>query len=217
MTDGCHLAKFALVGGEMAELPGFYRDDEYDLAGFGVGILPDREHLIMGESIVPGMNAYGLASSGLHSNGFSLLWATFGIDFSNPDRARKRLNVHYSELGRTLLEEASIPTKLYQQDISNLRKKYEIAGMANITGGGLERNPQRILPPGCSVAIRKGSWSVPPIFPLIQELGNVAEKEMLRTFNSGIGFMVYSLDEIREEGVYKIGEVVEGNREVIFV
>ncbi|MDD5489130.1 MAG: phosphoribosylformylglycinamidine cyclo-ligase [Candidatus Moranbacteria bacterium] len=217
MIRGCHMAQFGLGGGEMAELPGFYKEEEYDLAGFGVGILPDRRHLIMGESIVPGMYAYGIASSGLHSNGFSLLWATFGIDFKDPDQAGERLNAHYPELGRTLLEEVSVPTILYRQGILDLNDKYEIAGMANVTGGGLARNPQRILPPGCSVAIKRGSWPIPPIFSLIQKRGNVAQSEMDKTFNNGIGFIVYSPNEIREEGVYKIGQVVEGSGEVIFI
>ncbi len=217
MIAGCHMGRYGLVGGEMAELPGFYRDDEYDLAGFGVGLLPSRDDLIMGETIVPGMNAYGLASTGLHSNGFSLFWKAFGIDFSDPERAREQLDVHYPELGRTLLEEASIPTKIYQRDISLLMAKYEVAGMANVTGGGLVKNPQRILPSGCSVVVRLGSWSVPPVFPLIQKQGNVSDEEMRRVFNNGIGFIIYSAQEINEDWVYKIGEVVPGDGEVIFV
>lgn len=215
VIDGCNLAQVALLGGEMAEMPGMYGEDDYDLAGFAVGFAKSKNELILGKDIQPGMKVYGFASSGVHSNGYSLIRKIFGIDLDNPEKTKEILNQEYSELGRTLGEELLEPTVIYVDQIKKLLAKYKIAGFVHVTGGGLVENPPRILPEGCGINIKMGSWKVPPIFKLIQEKGNISEQEMLKTFNYGIGLIAISSDDI-PEGI-QIGEVVKGDKKVNFL
>jgi phosphoribosylformylglycinamidine cyclo-ligase len=147
------------------------------------------------------------------SNGYSLIRKIFGIKLDGSELTRKTLNTVYPELGKTLGEELLKPTIIYVKLIKNLIKKYNIAGLVHITGGGIIENPPRILPEGCAINIKKESWPIQPIFKLIQEKGNVSLKEMLRTFNYGIGLVAISEDDIKE-GIL-IGEVVKGDKNVV--
>lgn len=212
IIDGCEMAESALLGGEMAEMPGMYRDEDYDLAGFAVGFADSKEDLVLGKDIKLGMKVYGLPSSGVHSNGYSLIRKVFNIDINNTESARKILGEHHASLGRTLGEELLEPTTIYVKQVKFLLSKYNISGMVHITGGGIIENPPRILPSGCAIRLKKNSWEIPPIFKLIQEKGNIAADEMMRTFNYGIGLIIVSEDSI-EEGIL-IGEVIKGNKEV---
>lgn len=211
---GCHDAQCALMGGEMAEMPGIYSQEEYDLAGFAVGFANSKKDLVLGEKITPGMKVYGFPSSGVHSNGYGLARKVFGIDFGDAKKAKRILRKRIHGLTRTVGEELLEPTTIYVKTIKKLIASYDIAGMAHITGGGLVENPPRILPKGCAIKIKKNSWKRPPIFGLIQERGNISEFEMLRTFNCGIGLVVVSKESIRE-GIL-IGEVIRGKQEVVF-
>lgn len=214
---GCEQAGAALVGGEMAECPGLYGPEEYDLAGFAVGFADSRKELILGDKIEPGMKIYGLPSSGLHSNSYSLARKVFGINLNTPVASISALDAHNEVLGCTLGEELLRPTKIYVQEVERLMGKYDIAGMINVTGGGLVENPPRVLPRNCSAIINLETWKPQPIFGLLQKLGNVSREEMLKVTNYGIGFMLISADEIADDGVIEIGNVVEGaERKVIF-
>jgi phosphoribosylformylglycinamidine cyclo-ligase len=218
VAKGCEIAECGLIGGEMAELPGMYGEGEYDLAGFAVGFANSKQDLILGDLIRPGTYVYGLPSTGIHSNGYSLVRKLFGVHIKRPKSSIRNLNRYYGALGKTLGEELITPTKIYVNDVRMVCKKYQIDGMANITGGGLLENPIRVIPDNCAIVFRKGSWPVPPIFDLIQKLGNVADSEMRRTFNCGIGYVLFSLEDIKE--AYLIGKVVErakGQRRIRFV
>ncbi|HKB36900.1 MAG TPA: phosphoribosylformylglycinamidine cyclo-ligase, partial [Gemmataceae bacterium] len=188
ISDGCMLAECSLVGGETAILPDFYQPGDYDMAGFCVGVV-ERDHIINGKAVRPGDVVLGLASSGLHSNGYSLVRkAVF-------DRAGLKVTDFVPELGRTVGEELLEPTCIYVRAIKNLLHHYPvkrrvIRGLAHITGEGLEGNVPRVLPPGRRVFIKKGSWTVPPVFGWLQKLGDIDESEMFRVFNMGIGFVV---------------------------
>ncbi|MBI5875584.1 MAG: phosphoribosylformylglycinamidine cyclo-ligase [Deltaproteobacteria bacterium] len=183
IAKGCKEAECALVGGETAEMPGFYKDGEYDLAGFVVGIV-EKDKIIDGSGIKPGDKIIGLASSGLHSNGYSL--------------ARKvifdklKLNAKSKPAGfkKNIGEELLTPTRIYVKTIKALQKDFSLKGIAHITGGGLIENIPRILPDKCKAVIAKKRWKMPAIFKFIQEGGKIAEKEMLRTFNCGIGMVI---------------------------
>lgn len=212
IIDGCHQAECALLGGEMAEMPGMYSENDYDLAGFALGFADSEKNLILGKDIKPGMKVYGFPSSGIHSNGYSLVRKIFNINLEDPEGTRKILETKHEVLGKTLGEELLAPTIIYVKQIKELMHKYDIAGLVHVTGGGLIENPVRVLPAGCAINIKKGSWPVPPIFKLIEEKGNILYEEMLRTFNYGIGLVVISNDEIRE-GIL-IGEVVGGEKKV---
>jgi len=212
IIKGCNLAECALLGGEMAEMPGMYREDDYDLAGFAVGFTDSKDNLILGKNIKSGMKVFGLPSSGVHSNGYSLVRKVFGISLTDKE-STKKLNTYYPELEKTLGEELLEPTTIYVKAIKELVSKYNIAGLVHITGGGIIENPPRILPGGLSINIKKGSWPILPIFRLIQEKGQISLNEMLRTFNCGIGLVVISEDDIKE-GIL-IGEVVAGDKNVI--
>jgi len=212
IIKGCNLAECALIGGEMAEMPGMYRENDYDLAGFAVGFADSKDDLILGENIKSGMKVFGIPSSGIHSNGYSLVRKIFGISLTNRESIKK-LNAYYSDLGKTLGEELLKPTTIYVKLVKRLVSEYNIAGLVHITGGGIIENPPRILLEGLSINIKKGSWTIPPIFRLIQERGQISLNEMLRTFNCGIGLMVISEDDIKE-GIL-IGEVVPGDKKVI--
>ncbi|HOL17377.1 MAG TPA: phosphoribosylformylglycinamidine cyclo-ligase [Bacillota bacterium] len=183
VAQGCRLAGCALLGGEMAEMPGFYPAGEYDLAGFAVGVV-EREQIIDGSRIGVGDTIIGLASTGLHSNGFSLVRKVL------LERAGLALEKTPPGLEVPLIEELLKPTRIYVRAVLPLMKKYTVKGAAHITGGGLPGNLPRILPRGLQAIIREGSWPVPPVFSLIQGLGPVRVEEMYHTFNMGIGFVL---------------------------
>lgn len=224
MVAGCREAGCALIGGETPELPGFYQDEEYDLAGFVVGVV-ERKRIIRGKGIVPGDIVIGIRSSGLHSNGFSLVRKVFF------EEAKWSIHKMVEELGCTLGEELLRPTKIYAGAIRHILTHYKVKnvvrGIAHITGGGMPGNIPRILPEACSVKIDTNSWTPPPIFSLVKNLGQIPEKEMYRVFNMGIGMVLmvkdYYADSIihmlreagEEAGV--IGEVIKGNRKVELV
>jgi len=183
VVRGCQEAGCALIGGETAEMPGFYPDGEYDLAGFCVGVV-DADKLIDGSEIRVGDRIIGIASSGLHSNGFSLARRVLLEEGKlHPEDKIEGLD---ECLGLALLE----PTKIYVKSILNLIKNFNIRGIVHITGGGFIDNIPRIVPGPCRAVIRKGSWSIPPIFDLIRRVGGVEEEEMLRVFNMGIGMII---------------------------
>lgn len=183
VCDGCVEAGCALIGGETAEMPGFYPDGEYDLAGFSVGIV-DKDKVINGTKVVEGDSIIGLASSGIHSNGYSLVRKLFfGINNFNAD-------MKFDELDCTLGEELLKPTKIYVKTIQALLEKFSINGIAHITGGGFIENIPRTIPAGLKAKVNIGSWEIPPIFKLMQKLGNIEEKEMFNTFNMGIGLVL---------------------------
>ncbi len=211
IVHGCQQAGCALIGGETAEMPGLYGPEEYDLAGFVVGIV-DRPKLIDGSAIRPGDRLIGLASSGLHSNGYSLVRKIFFDDL------RIDPNEILPELGRPLGEELLQPTRIYTRSVLRLLESVSIKGMAHITGGGIIDNLPRILPQDCRARIRTGTWPVPPIFTLVRRLGSIPEQEMRKVFNNGLGMiLVVSGDQedravavLEENGerCYKIGEIV---------
>jgi phosphoribosylformylglycinamidine cyclo-ligase len=184
LSEGCRAAGCALLGGETAEMPGMYPDGEYDLAGTIVGMV-DRSRVIDGHTITPGDRVIGLGSNGLHTNGFSLarrvLFEAAGLSVESRPTALS---------GQTLGDVLLAPHRCYANAILPLLDEFDIKGMAHLTGGGFYDNIPRILPADCSVTIDRRLWQVPPIFQLIQELGSVAEPEMYRTFNMGIGFVL---------------------------
>mgnify|MGYP001025963428 CR=1 FL=1 len=186
VAEGCRRARCALLGGETAELPDLYRRNEFDLAGFAVGVV-ELDRIIDGKHIEPGDVAIGLGSDGLHSNGFSLVRRlVFG-------QARLKITSRVDGLDGTLGEELLKPTRIYVQPVVSLLRRYKVKrvvrGMAHITGGGLVDNVARVVPPGLALTIRKGSWPIPSVFPVLQRLG-VDEGEMYRVFNMGIGFVL---------------------------
>jgi len=183
VSQGCLQAGCALIGGETAEMPGLYREDEYDLAGFAVGAV-ERSRLINGSTIKDGDLLIGLPSSGLHSNGYSLARKVL------LEKAGLKLDSYVEELGKTLGEVLITPTRIYVKTILALLEEVEINGMAHITGGGIGENLQRILPAGIGAVIEATAINTPPIFDLIAELGKVPQEEMFRTFNMGIGFIL---------------------------
>ena len=217
VAEGCKKANCSLIGGETAEMPGFYPVDEYDLAGFCVGIV-DKKKIIDNKTIEIGDKVIGLKSSGVHSNGFSLVRKVFDVNKEN-------LNEYVESLGCTLGEALLKPTKIYVKPILKLIEQVKVKGISHITGGGFYENMPRMLREGVALKIDKNSYEVPPIFKLIAERGNIPERDMYNTFNMGIGMAVIvpesevekSLEILKQAGeeAYLIGEVVEGNREVI--
>ncbi|MEW6068113.1 MAG: phosphoribosylformylglycinamidine cyclo-ligase [Nitrospirota bacterium] len=183
MVTGCKEAGCSLIGGETAEMPGFYSEGEYDLAGFAVGIV-DRKKIIDGSKIKAGDVIIGLASNGLHSNGYSLVRKLF-FDLEKLD-----VNTYIPDIGGTLGEELLKPTKIYVKAFMFLRDKIKIKGMAHITGGGITGNLPRILPEGVYANIKTGSWTVPKIFDFIETTGNIPDYEMKMTFNMGVGYIM---------------------------
>lgn len=183
MANGCKEAGCALIGGETAEMPGIYNDGEYDLAGFGVGIV-DSDKIIDGSRVSAKDVLIGVHSSGVHSNGFSLVRKVLF------DRAGMSIDSYVPDIGKTLAEELITPTRIYVKSVLNLLKAFEIKGIVHITGGGFIDNIPRVLSARTGVVIRKNSWVVPPIFRYIQGLGNIEEQEMFRTFNMGIGMVL---------------------------
>lgn len=217
VAEGCKKANCSLIGGETAEMPGFYPVDEYDLAGFCVGIV-DKKKIIDNKTIEIGDKVIGLKSSGVHSNGFSLVRKVFDVNKEN-------LNEYVESLGCTVGEALLKPTKIYVKPILKLIEQVKVKGISHITGGGFYENMPRMLREGVALKIDKNSYEVPPIFKLIAERGNIPERDMYNTFNMGIGMAVIvpesevekSLEILKQAGeeAYLIGEVVEGNREVI--
>lgn len=183
ISQGCIEAGCALIGGETAELPGFYKEGEYDLAGFGVGVV-EKNSIIDGSNINSGDLIIGIQSSGLHSNGYSLVRKIF-FDLNNFS-----LDTYFDELGKTLIEELLTPTRIYVKPVLNILKNHSIKGMAHITGGGFIENIPRILPAQLKATIDKSSLEILPIFKIIQRLGNIEEYEMFRTFNCGTGLVL---------------------------
>jgi len=186
VAEGCKQAGAALIGGETAEMPGFYPEDEYDLAGFAVGVV-DEKNLITGTSIKAGDILIGIASSGVHSNGFSLVRKVFDV-------TKENLNVYYEELGKTLGECLIVPTKIYVKALKSVKENgVNIKGCSHITGGGFYENIPRMLPDGICAEVEKNSYEVPAIFRLMEKKGEIAEEIMYNTFNMGIG-MVLAVD-----------------------
>jgi len=180
LAQACREVGCALIGGETAEMPGLYAGEDYDLVGFIIGVV-EKEKIIQGKTIVVGDTIIGLPSSGLHTNGYSLVRKIFGVNQSV-------LHTYYPELGRTLGEELLEPHRCYYHQLKPLLPV--IKGMAHITGGGLIDNVPRILPQGMAAQLRSRAWTIPPIFRLIQQRGNVAQTEMHHVFNMGIGMAV---------------------------
>lgn len=219
VADGCRQAECALIGGETAEHPGLMPEDEYDVAGFAVGAV-DRKDMITGADIKPGDVLIGVASSGVHSNGFSLVRKVFGIDENGAV-----LSEYHPELGQTLGECLLTPTKIYVKMLKKIKADgVTVKGCSHITGGGFYENMPRMLPEGTAIEVQKDSYEVPPIFRLIQKTGNIDEHVMYNTFNMGIGMclavdpsdadrVLSSIVDAGEKG-FVIGRVTEGNKEV---
>ena len=226
IVEGCRQAGCALIGGETPEMPGFYHEGEYDIAGFVVGVV-EKDKIINGKTIKPGDVVIGLNSSGIHSNGFSLVRKTFF------DKAKMKVTQKLTKYGlnTTLGEELIKPTKIYVEPILKILNKHKtkkiIKGMAHITGGGLVENIPRILPEGCAVTLEKNRWGVPKIFRIIQDTGSIADQEMFHVFNMGIGMALFvsksdvktvlsDLEKAKEPGTI-IGEIIKGDRIVHIV
>jgi phosphoribosylformylglycinamidine cyclo-ligase len=183
IAEGCRQAGCALIGGETAEMPSFYADGEYDLAGFAVGVV-DRPKIIDGRSIAPGDALIGLASTGLHSNGYSLARRVL------LDQAKLSVTSRLPELDQSLGDVLLTPTRIYAKQVLGLIQEYPINGIAHITGGGITENLPRVFPSGVRAQVRRSAWSVPPIFQAIARLGQVEREEMYRVFNMGIGLIL---------------------------
>lgn len=183
IANGCKEAGCSLIGGETAEMPDFYQDGEYDLAGFGVGVV-DADNHIDGARIARNDVIIGINSSGLHSNGFSLARKVFF------DKAKYAIDRHVDEFGKTLGEELLTPTRIYVKSILNVLRDFKVKGIVHITGGGFLDNIPRILPDRCCATIDRTAWETPPVFQLIKDLGGIEDEEMFRTFNMGIGMVL---------------------------
>lgn len=217
IAEGCREAGCALVGGETAEMPGFYGDGEYDLSGFAVGVV-DEVDIVNGLDIKAGDILIGLSSSGLHSNGYSLVRKLF-FDIMNTD-----ISAYVPEIGSTIGDELLKPTRIYVRAYNALKGRIKVKGMAHITGGGIPGNLPRVFPDGVGAVVREGSWPEPQIFRVIHDWGNVPANDMRMTFNMGIGYiMVVSKDKaegavsiLKEAGFdsYIIGSIVKGDKEV---
>lgn len=217
VADGCIQSGAALIGGETAEMPGFYPVDEYDLAGFAVGVV-DKKDLITGETITAGDTLIGIASSGVHSNGFSLVRKVFHM-------SEESLNRYYDSLGKTLGEALLAPTKIYVKALKSVKEAgVRIKGCSHITGGGFYENIPRMLPEGVRAVVKKDSYDVPAIFKMLATEGDIAEEMMYNTFNMGIGMMLAVAKEDAEktmaaikaagEECYVVGHVEAGEKGV---
>ena len=219
IAEGCKQAGCALIGGETAEMPGFYPDGEYDLAGFAVGIV-DKKKVINGKNIQPGDVLIGIKSSGIHSNGYSLVRKLFG------DENKAELEKYDEELGDTVANVLLKPTKIYVKSILSLIEKVEVKGIAHITGGGFIENIPRILPEGVAAEIDRSSYVVPPVFKVMQKRAGITDEQIYNTFNMGIGMVVVvaqeNVDKAIEsltatgEEVCVLGKAVAGDKKVIF-
>ena len=216
VSEGCCQSGCALIGGETAEMPGFYAEDEYDIAGFAVGIVK-KNKIINGKNIKVGDSLVGIASSGIHSNGYSLVRKLFGED-------KESLTKYNETLGCTPAELVLTPTKIYVKTILALIEKFEIKGIAHITGGGFIENIPRIIPKGMGIKIDRKSYPLPKIFKALQEIAGIDDRKMCNTFNMGIG-MVLAVDPSIKDAVvkelkalgeeaYVIGEVTDKDGEV---
>lgn len=199
IADGCEQAGCAIVGGETAEMPGMYSEEEYDLAGFAVGI-GEKSKLITGNDIKEGDVIIGLASNGLHSNGFSLVRKVL------LEQAQLSLQEEVSSLGRTLGEELLQPTRIYVKPLLEIMASYDVKGLAHVTGGGFYENLPRMLPEGVGVHIDFGSWPIHPIFELIQQKGEITSKDMFSTFNMGIGMAIVVSESEMHPVLQKLNE-----------
>ena len=217
VAEGCLQADAALIGGETAEMPGFYPVDEYDLAGFAVGVV-DEKDLITGKEIKAGDTLVGIASSGVHSNGFSLVRSVFTM-------TKESLNTYYDCLGKTLGEALLAPTKIYVKTMKEIKKAgVRVKGCSHITGGGFYENVPRMLHDGVHAVINKNSYEVPAIFKMLADDGNIEEKMMYNTFNMGIGLVlavdpadvdkVLAAAKAAGETGYVIGKIEEGEKGV---
>ncbi|MEH7347265.1 phosphoribosylformylglycinamidine cyclo-ligase [Gottfriedia acidiceleris] len=206
VSDGCVQAGCALVGGETAEMPGMYPEDEYDVAGFAVGIA-DKSKLVTGQNIKEGDILLGISSNGIHSNGYSLVRKVL------LEKGGLTLDQHIDKLGHTLGEELLRPTKIYVKPILNVLKKFEVKGMAHITGGGFIENIPRMLPEGIGAEIDYGSWPIQPIFDLLEEIGELKREEMFNIFNMGIGMVL----AVSEENLHDTIKLLEEDGEKVFI
>ncbi len=214
IVEGCKRANCTLLGGETAEMPGLYRKGEYDLAGFVVGMV-EQDKIIDGSTVTTNDVVIGIASSGIHSNGYSLVRKIFF------EKKKYDLDKMFPELASTLIDELMKPTKIYVKIIQALSKNFEVHAIAHITGGGIVGNLPRVLPAGTEAVIKSSSWEPPPIFSIIQREGNVPEEEMWRTFNMGIGMVVVVDSDIGDQVVeylstlgekaWIIGEIKKGD------
>ena len=220
IADGCKQGGSALVGGETAEMPDFYSEGEYDMAGFSVGIV-DKPKIITGEKVAVGNKIIGIASSGIHSNGYSLVRKVFF------DKMQMDVKDYVDELGMTLGEALLTPTKIYANACDAVLPNFDVKGIVHITGGGFYENIPRILPEGTAVSIDVGTWDVPPIFPYIKKCGNIDRKEMFSTYNMGVGMMMVVdtadadavIEALRAAGETAniIGEIVEDKGEKVIL
>ena len=212
IVEGCKMAECALIGGETAEMPGMYSEGDYDLAGFSVGIA-DKSKIISGQDVNSGDTLIGIASSGIHSNGYSFIRKIFLEEY------KYELTDYIEELGMTLGEALLIPTKIYVKLVMDLIKKYELKAIAHITGGGVIENIPRVIPNGLGIDIEKNSWEKPAIFKMIEKFNAIDEVELHKSFNMGIGLaMVVDSDKAEEivsylneseKQAYIIGKVVD--------
>ncbi len=212
IAEGCSQARCALIGGETAEMPGYYPEGEYDLAGFAVGLV-DNAKIIDGSDIRVGHQLVGIPSSGIHSNGFSLVRK---ICF---DVKQLQIDDVVPELGRSIGEELLTPTRIYSEIVAHLIRDLPIHALAHITGGGIAENILRVIPDSCNIVLHRNSWTIPPIFRFLQDAGGVSDAEMFRTFNNGIGMIAIVPDrsaadviqrlEAMGETAAVIGEIVD--------
>jgi len=211
IAKGCEISKCSLIGGETAEMPGLYQGGEYDLAGFVVGIA-ERDDIIDGSDIRVGNKLIGLASSGVHSNGYSLVRKVFF------EEQKLKVDDYLEVLSCTVGDELLKPTRIYTEPLLNIIKHFKVHGLVHVTGGGFFDNIPRVLPNGCKVKIETGSWAIPPVFRYLCKTGNVEPEEMFKTFNCGIGMIAF-VDEDQVEDIcfqlaamgetpFVIGEVV---------
>jgi len=218
VAEGCKMANAALIGGETAEMPGFYPVEEYDLAGFSVGVV-DEKDLITGKDLKPGDLLIGIKSSGVHSNGYSLVRKVFTM-------TEEALNIYYDSLGSTLGEALLVPTKIYVKALKKVKEAgVSIKACSHITGGGFYENIPRMLPNGICAVIKKDSYQVPPIFQMLSKDGDIQEKMMYNTFNMGVGMVLgvtpddaeKTIEAIKaaEEEAFIIGEAKAGEKGVI--
>ncbi|MBC6680991.1 phosphoribosylformylglycinamidine cyclo-ligase [Zhenpiania hominis] len=220
IAEGCRQSGSALVGGETAEMPDFYGEGEYDMAGFSVGMV-DKEKIITGEHVAEGNVIIGIASSGIHSNGYSLVRKVFF------DKMNMKVDTYVDELGQTLGEALLTPTKIYAAACNAVLPKYDVKGIVHITGGGFFENIPRILPEGLAAKIKVGTWKVPPIFPYIKKCGNIDKIEMFSTFNMGVGMMMIAsakdadaaVKDLRAAGETAdiIGQIVKSDSERVIL
>lgn len=220
IAEGCAQGRSALIGGETAEMPGFYGEDEYDMAGFSVGIV-DKEKIITGDAIGEGNAIIGIPSSGIHSNGYSLVRKIFF------EKMGYTVDTHIDELGETLGEALLRPTRIYANACGAVTPNFDVKGIVHITGGGFFENIPRVLPDDIAVSIDRGTWKELPIFGLIQKCGDIEDMEMFSTFNMGIGMMMF-VDEKDADAVVKalkdageeasvIGKTVKFEKEKVII